>query len=463
MLCFNCGSPLSSSDFCGNCGAQVTVYKKIIRMSNTYYNMGLVKATNRDLSGAADILRRSLKLNKKNTKARNLLGLVYFEMGETVQALKEWIISTNFRPEKNPAQGYLDKVRSNQNKLDELNQTVKKFNVALSYAQQGNDDMAIIQLKKVLSQNPNLVKGYQLLSLIYMKNGEYEKARKAILRALQIDKCNPLSLRYKREVDLALNIRTEKKQKEEKKKKYLSGNDVIIPSHVFKEPPNGAVTILNIILGLIIGGLAVYFILTPVKVKNEVDKNNDIVREYNQKLAIKNSSVAELERQVQSLTKEKNNLQKKVNKYTKADKTISNNYNNLIAAYDAYAKEEYDQATQYFEQINTDVTMDSESYNTVYASLKEQLASYVFDSNKEDAQKAYNSGDYDTAIQKYNECIKADETFEEGYYRIAWCYYNKGDTKKSQEYFKQVIDKFPNGRYASSAKAYVPKETSTEE
>ena len=201
MLCFNCGSPLSGSEFCSNCGIKVTVYKKIIRMSNTYYNMGLVKANNRDLSGAADMLRRSLRLDKRNIKARNLLGLVYYELGETVQALSEWVISQNFKPEKNPANGYIKQVQSNANKLEEMNQNIKKFNIALKYAKLGNDDIAIIQLKKVLSQNPQLVKGHQLLSLLYMKDGEYDKARRAIKKALTIDRCNSLSLKYNREIE----------------------------------------------------------------------------------------------------------------------------------------------------------------------------------------------------------------------------------------------------------------------
>ena len=43
-------------------------------------------------------------------------------------------------------------------KRQELKHTIKKFNVALDYARNGTDDMAIIQLKKVLNQNPNFIK-----------------------------------------------------------------------------------------------------------------------------------------------------------------------------------------------------------------------------------------------------------------------------------------------------------------
>ena len=131
MRCYKCNSVLSDINFCNSCGTDVTLYKKIVKMSNTYYNMGLAKARVRDLSGAADLLRRSVRIDKRNVNARNLLGLVYFEMGECVAAFAEWVISKNIKPEKNVADTYLKAVQSNPNKLNLMNQSIKKYNIAL--------------------------------------------------------------------------------------------------------------------------------------------------------------------------------------------------------------------------------------------------------------------------------------------------------------------------------------------
>lgn len=60
----NCGAPIGKSDYCTSCGFHVEVQKKIWQLSNTYYNLGLDKAQIRDLSGAIDLLKRSLKFNK---------------------------------------------------------------------------------------------------------------------------------------------------------------------------------------------------------------------------------------------------------------------------------------------------------------------------------------------------------------------------------------------------------------
>ena len=69
--------------------------KKIVYQSNYWYNDGLRKAKIRDMSGAIMSLRKSLQFNRENIAARNLLGLVYYGIGEVPEALVEWIISKN--------------------------------------------------------------------------------------------------------------------------------------------------------------------------------------------------------------------------------------------------------------------------------------------------------------------------------------------------------------------------------
>lgn len=168
MRCVYCNTPLAAIDYCPGCGADITIQKRIMRISNLLYNQGLEKARIRDMDGAIACLKRSLKFNKENIDARNLLGLCYFETGEAVSALCEWVVSKNMKGEDNLADHYIDMLQSNKNRLDVMNQTIRKYNQSVMYCREDNEDMAIIQLKKVISQNPKLVKAYQLLALLYM-------------------------------------------------------------------------------------------------------------------------------------------------------------------------------------------------------------------------------------------------------------------------------------------------------
>ena len=60
----------------------------------------------------------------------------------------------------------------------------KKFKpVTELTAKEGNTDLALIQMKKVLALNPKLVKGHQLLALLYMKEERYDLALRALKNA----------------------------------------------------------------------------------------------------------------------------------------------------------------------------------------------------------------------------------------------------------------------------------------
>lgn len=83
--------------------------QKTARVSDIYYNKGLEKARVRDLSGAIETLKVSLMINKYNINARNLLGLIYCEMGEVVEALSQWVMSKNLAPDDNVAESYIKK------------------------------------------------------------------------------------------------------------------------------------------------------------------------------------------------------------------------------------------------------------------------------------------------------------------------------------------------------------------
>ena len=140
MNCPRCNANVAfSKKRCDNCGQDLKNYRRVVGLSNIYYNKGLSQAKVRDLSGAISSLKLSLQFNKLNTNARNLLGLVYLEEGEIVSALSEWVISKHYQSENNDAEDYIKMIQSNPNKLETYNQTIRKYNSALNSAKHGDD------------------------------------------------------------------------------------------------------------------------------------------------------------------------------------------------------------------------------------------------------------------------------------------------------------------------------------
>src|SRR5699024_694925 len=126
----------------------------------------------------------------------NLLGLIYYEMGEVADAIVQWVISLNLQPENNRCDYYLDEIQRKPGRLEVASQNVKKYNQALWYAQTGSYDLAILQLVSAVEENDHYVKAQLLLALLCISQENYIRAGKALRRVLQIDRSNQKALWY---------------------------------------------------------------------------------------------------------------------------------------------------------------------------------------------------------------------------------------------------------------------------
>ena len=460
MRCYKCNAVLSESEFCNKCGTDVAMYKKIIRSSEAHYNQGLLKAQARDLTGAADALRQSVKLNKNNTNARNLLGLVYFEMGEAVAALSQWVISKNLQPEKNIADNYLNDVRKNASKLEVINQKIKKYNQAHTYAKQDSHDLAVIQLKKVLNMNPNLVKGYQLLALLYIENNEHDKAVKQLKKALTIDKNNPLTLQYLNEVNGVLNekekkVETKSRKTQERPNPKISGDDVIIPPTNYKDTNTGGLTILNVVIGIAIGIAAAWFLMLPAKEKElsmEYQKNFE---NTSSQLSSYGVQVSELEREKEELSNQIKSLQTELESYAAAP-DVSAEYEKLLQAMQLYEQENYLEAAEVLVGVDEAFTQ-SEAYAAVYQQIRTDSVTRAIRQLYDTGYNQYrNQENYEAALESFQRAFLLDSNAVDSalLYYMGRCYQRLGDAEKGNECMDMVLERFPNDGFAKYARDY---------
>ena len=134
-------------------------------------------------------------MTKKNIDARNLLGLCYFRLGRVADALIQWTISYKLKRTDNIAVDYIAELESARESAA-MYEAIEQYNEALSYANQGNTDMAILNLKKALEKNKGLVDAMNLLSLCLIERGRETEAFKLSEKVLKIDSSNPIALRY---------------------------------------------------------------------------------------------------------------------------------------------------------------------------------------------------------------------------------------------------------------------------
>jgi tetratricopeptide (TPR) repeat protein len=452
MICYRCGHEAGKEDRCPSCGTDIHVFQRIIRISNSYYNDGLRKAEVRNLSGALISLKACLKFNKYHIDARNLLGLIYYETGETVAALSEWVISKNYQPEDNRASEYLDDIQKNQNQLNTINQTIKKYNQALLYCRQDSRDLAVIQLKKVLSLNPKLVKGHQLLALLYIQDGKYDQAKKTLRTAGKIDTDNTTTLRYLKEVNARLKENSSRKKNTASDDliSYQSGNETIIMPKRFKESSLGS-TILSIVIGLVIGAAVTAWLFIPqVKKQSQTDANqqlikaNDTISTNNQTIAALQEEVDRLQAQIDSVEDNSEEVQSEIDAYE-----------NLLAACNLYLGGDVTGTESALAEIEKD-SLSSGAQKT-YQSLKDVVDSLYIETRYQEGYELYNSNDYENAAVALQEVADADIDYDSGNcaYYLAQSYRKSGETDLAIPYYQYILDNYPNTQRAKTAKNYV--------
>jgi len=194
--CPNCAKYFEAGSKCPYCKVDTVLYEGIIRMSDKLYNQGLEKLENAEFSQGIKFLNKSVVMNKDNWVARNLLGLALFEIGHVGDALTHWVIS-DAKPDKdNPAKDYLALAEKNTRYMEKLNDAVIMYNTALLHIRKKNEDLAIVQLKKAVEDNPNFVDALNLLALCYLIQNDKNRASDAVRRVLAKDITNPTALKY---------------------------------------------------------------------------------------------------------------------------------------------------------------------------------------------------------------------------------------------------------------------------
>ena len=482
MYCYQCGMELNAArNVCPHCGADVTDYKHIVRLSNRAYNEGLEKAAARDLSGAVTRLRQALRYSKDNVDARNLLGLVYYEMGEIVPAICEWVISMNLHPEENPASEYMERLKGNQNKLDTLNQTVKKYNQALEYCYQGNTDLAVIQLRKALSMNPHFLKARQLLALLYLNARDTTQAARELRKCQNIDGGNTLTLRYLKELekmDSGEGIRSAAGRTGSASDvfSYNSGSDTVIQpvgSGFSFDSSLLSGSLINMLIGALVGAAMIGFLIMPARIQAVRTESTARIREISEQADSRTTELVEKEQQIRDLTAENERLSQSLNMFEGDDGETSVR-DLLDQAVNIYLNNTDDPnaVMGVFTRIDPEIVSNSgdEAFVGLYRSLESRLTPQLrsFYYNQALAQLSSENPNYDQAVETLEQAYactgQEDEIYPSIVFYLAEAYYQRylqaseqdrslylGDMKKAAGFYDEIAALYPQSQHKEAA------------
>ena len=335
------------------------------RIANAYYNQGLALARQRDLTGAAAALKKSLRFDKFQTDARNLLGLIYLEIGEAGSALCQWVISLNLQEQDNLAEEYLQRVQGSGGYLETADQAAKKYNQALVYAQNENEDLAVLLLMRMLDDFPNYVKAQELLALLYIRHEDYIKAGRCLYQVLKVDCYNPTAQRY-----MAVAKHNTGKAEVEKRKlknafshRQMQDDDIIIPPS-YKEN-TGWQSVMNILVGLILGVAVVYFLIMPAKQEAMNALHNKEQLANLEQINQKSLEIDSLMQQLEDAKKAQEAAEGSLEAMEADSGGVISQYQNMVKLLEAYRAEDAKTAAVLYTSMDMSVLTDGVLNQTV--------------------------------------------------------------------------------------------------
>ena len=421
--------------------------KRNHQIANSYYNLGLEKAQIRDLSGAAECLKKSLRFNKYQTDSRNLLGLIYYEMGEVADAIVQWVISLNLQPEKNRCDYYLDEIQRKPGRLEVASQNVKKYNQALWYAQTGSYDLAILQLVSAVEENDHYVKAQLLLALLCISQENYIRAGKALRRVLQIDRSNQKALWYMSVVKKNTGRAEIERQQLDHAFSHsrLEDDNIILPP-TYRESTGGQM-VIHILVGVVLGVAAFMTLVMPSIEERINSEHNQEILEYSEQLSQSNIRADQLESQLAQAEGARDTAEASLESVVSDSGGTISQYASLARILQAYREDDFRTAVQIYAGMNTALITDP-NLAPILEEIQTDMAEDGYQVLDELGDEAAGSGDYAGAVSYYDASLRIQPDNAAVMYDKAAALKAQGQEDEADDLFGQIIEAYPDTDYA---------------
>lgn len=459
MKCPNCGFDFSEGYLCPKCGIDTFVFLKTRNLSIRLYNDALDMAKEMDLSGAAEKLEQSLLFDKNNMQARNLLGLIYCEIGQIADALKHWIISTSMVKDNNPAVGYMDFLQKNGREMEKYNDAVVMYNQALLYLNHGSEDMAIIQLKKAIDSNPDFIDAYNLLILCCIEENNYKRAQHFIDIVLKKDRKNSKALKYasiiggstgssRKKAARSTEIKEDASQKTVSIKRTDSAPP--IPRYKRSEKKIGVLEkrdIISFLVGICSTAIVILVLIMPAINEDKDKKIIDLqtkVDSYAGETKMTPEEVLAMRTELETLQGE--------NKRLRSEETKQANLELLQTAVSQMTDSDFEGCVATLDRIDTIGFSEEDiaKFNTVKATAYPKAADILYTKGKSD----FLSNKFPEAKVNLENALKyaSNENFiDDAYFYLGKIAENDEDVEQAKTYYQKVITEYPDSNQLANA------------
>ncbi|HHV99417.1 MAG TPA: tetratricopeptide repeat protein [Clostridiaceae bacterium] len=330
------------------------------------------------------------------------------------------------------------------------------YNKALDSLNMGSEDIAIIELKKAISLNPEFYEAVNLLGICYSYVNDKSKAVEMFNRVIEAEKNSVMAMKY---LDMLNEGETahpdarklKKKEKSFKEKFRINKNKNLSNIDSKKEVIRNALCFA--------AGALIVLVLCLIFMKGTGVSTKELEKIENEKnlLAQKNF---ELEEQYNKLNDDYNELQKNL----EAANEYVDYYKIAIKLYEAeslFREGELEKAADMLLILKT-VELEGdekERFQTLYDKIMPQAAKKLFE---EGTVLVNSSKKYSEALEKLNKIQMYTDNFEKMdavLYYIGKCYQQMDDSRNALGTYQKLIEEYPNSSYVKWAKIRIDELT----
>ncbi|NLD47957.1 MAG: tetratricopeptide repeat protein [Clostridiaceae bacterium] len=351
---------------------------------------------------------------------------------------------------------------------DNVRNSIVLYNKALENFRTKSEDIAIIELRKAISLNPDFYEASNLLGVFYIYTGENKKAEEVLKKVVEAERNSVLALEYLKEINPEYdasgakqskdrkqkteNIKTakssEKRKKETNKVNNYSLKDSGNPPIKRKSNLNG---VIRNSIGFLLGALLVFIVVmimyfadnkTVDPVKKAEPQNTAAANEYN-------NHQKELEELEQAYLEASNSLKEassKLSYYTSVAK--------LLEIEKLVSEKSYESAADLLLQLkNIEFKgIEKEKYEKLLKDSISNAAGNVFSEGRKllEAKKYQEALDYFNKAASYE--VSGWKYQSVNLYYQGYCYKELNNITMATKIFNEVIEKFPSSSYANYSK-----------
>lgn len=359
------------------------------------------------------------------------------------------------------------------------------YNNALESLRTDSEDIAIIELRKAISLNPDFYEAINLLGVCYTYLKDYRKAKEMFERVARAENNGVKAYNYlsniRKEETKESATKTEKEKKADRreqlgtteKKKRIKE----IRTREKKDEPmrhdtikmdaartegfrfNGFVgfgkgkkgmgrEIVKYLTGIIIGLILAFLIGIPGITKQDKDDTLINKDQYNDSITAEDDIYIKLEEKYNQLNKEYEKLKKDYEIALK-DKDYYKSVLKLYETEDYYKAQEFEEAADILvtvKGIEFD-GVEKEKYNSLYKAIIPRASDIVYSQ----AYNLFQSGNFKESVTKYLKILDYNEDYGKTdivLYYAGKCYIELNDNERAREMFVATIERFPNSEYA---------------